>query len=207
MSYEETIRAKHEFEDSFVEVLKILSVMDRRELELAAAKLGDGLRRDDCLDSNSALVTAKIISMILNLRARNELSQSKLMRIWLRRKKKIFARQIADTQQVPERVKYKKDLEVIRRQQEKQMEEHRSKVEAYKNQLNALPLWKQICKRPPAKAGGFGLRLKAGSIGRSADLHHIEVIVRFGWLLRLYVLLPNLVRHVPATSNPIAPRP
>jgi hypothetical protein len=25
------------------------------------------------------------------------------------------------------------------------------------------------CERPPAKAGGFGLRLKAGSIGHSAD--------------------------------------
>jgi len=27
---------------------------------------------------------------------------------------------------------------------------------------------------PPAKAGGFGLRLKAGSIGHSADYHSLS---------------------------------
>jgi len=31
------------------------------------------------------------------------------------------------------------------------------------------------CEQPPAKAGGFGLRLKAGSIGPSADYRHTTV--------------------------------
>jgi hypothetical protein len=30
-------------------------------------------------------------------------------------------------------------------------------------------------EQPPAKAGGFGLRLKAGSIGPSADYRHTTV--------------------------------
>ena len=32
------------------------------------------------------------------------------------------------------------------------------------------------CEQPPAKAGGFGLRLKAGLIGHSADLHLNSVL-------------------------------
>jgi hypothetical protein len=40
-------------------------------------------------------------------------------------------------------------------------------------ELEACP-WR-IREQPPAKAGGFGLRLKAGSIGPSADYRHTTV--------------------------------
>jgi hypothetical protein len=33
---------------------------------------------------------------------------------------------------------------------------------------------KKVVNTPPAKAGGFGLRLKAGSIGHSADYHSLS---------------------------------
>jgi len=38
-----------------------------------------------------------------------------------------------------------------------------------RSQVTSLCLLPESGERPPAKAGGFGLRLKAGSIGHSAD--------------------------------------
>lgn len=195
MSYEETIRAKHEFEDSFKEMLQILSVMDHRELELAAAKLGDGVRGDDRLDTNSALLTAKIIHMILNLRAGNELSQSKLMRVWMRRKKKTFARQIAVNQLFPERDKYEKELAKIKRMRKKQLEEHRFKVTEYHNKLRALPFWKQIFDRPPHPGPPILSRLPTAPSHPSDLTEQIAGTKEFGEILiyaAYYYTYPNI---------------
>jgi hypothetical protein len=41
---------------------------------------------------------------------------------------------------------------------------------------------------PLPKGGGFKLRLKAGSVRRSVDSGHIEVVIWFRRLLALYVL-------------------
>ncbi len=60
---------------------------------------------------------------------------------------------------------------------------------------------------PPPKGGGFKLRLKAGSVRRSADSGHIEVVIWFRRLLVLYVLDPYVVSHVSAARNPVAPAP
>jgi len=62
-------------------------------------------------------------------------------------------------------------------------------------------------ERPPAKAGGFGLRLEAGSVRRSADSCHTEIIVRLRRLLILDIFHPDLVRHIAARGDPIAARP
>jgi transposase InsO family protein len=48
------------------------------------------------------------------------------------------------------------------------------KLEAFQQYYNAHRVHSSLdgdtlCEQPPAKAGGFGLRLKAGSIGPSAD--------------------------------------
>src|SRR5271168_895385 len=64
------------------------------------------------------------------------------------------------------------------------------------------------CERPPPKGGGFGLRLKAGLVGRKGRLlHNIEVIIRNLRFLILNVLLSYLVSDVAAGSDPIAPTP
>jgi hypothetical protein len=60
---------------------------------------------------------------------------------------------------------------------------------------------------PPPKGGGFELRLKAGSVRHSADLGHVEVVIRLWWLLVLDVLNPYFVGHVSAARNPVAPAP
>ena len=60
---------------------------------------------------------------------------------------------------------------------------------------------------PPPKGGGFKLRLKAGSVRRSADSGHIEVVIWFRRLLVFYVLDPYVVSHVSAARNPVAPAP
>ena len=60
---------------------------------------------------------------------------------------------------------------------------------------------------PPAKAGGFGLRLKAGSAGPDGRLHNPEVVIRLRRLLVLDVLLPHIVCDVPAGAYPIPSRP
>ena len=46
---------------------------------------------------------------------------------------------------------------------------------------------------PPPKGGGFKLRLKAGSVRRSADSGHIEVVIWLRRLPALYVLDPYVV--------------
>lgn len=58
-----------------------------------------------------------------------------------------------------------------------------------------------------AKAGGLLLRLKAGSIGYSADLNHLKVIVGLRSLLILDVLLPDVVGRVAARRHPVASGP
>lgn len=60
---------------------------------------------------------------------------------------------------------------------------------------------------PPPKGGGFGLRLKAGSVRHSADTGHGEIIIRLGWRLVLYVLDPDLIGDVPAACYPVSPGP
>ena len=57
------------------------------------------------------------------------------------------------------------------------------------------------------KGGGFGLRLKAGSVRRSADSGHAKIIVGLGGLLGLDVFGPDFIGHVAAAGHPIAPRP
>jgi len=51
---------------------------------------------------------------------------------------------------------------------------------------------------PPAKAGGFELRLKAGSAGPRGRLDNPKVVIRLRRLLVLDVLFPHIVRHVSA---------
>ena len=60
---------------------------------------------------------------------------------------------------------------------------------------------------PLAKAGGFGLRLKAGLVGYSADYYHLEVIIRLRGFFVPDVFLPYLIGHIPARHYPVAPCP
>ena len=62
---------------------------------------------------------------------------------------------------------------------------------------------------PPAKAGGFRLRLEAGydrPFG-SIESDYLEIVVWLFRLLVLDVLLPHLVSNVPAGGDPISPAP
>ena len=49
--------------------------------------------------------------------------------------------------------------------------------------------------------------MKAGLIGRSADLHHIKFIIRFRRPLIDNVLLPHLVGHIATRDHPATPSP
>ncbi|WP_155987018.1 hypothetical protein [Thioalkalivibrio sp. ALE11] len=142
MTYEEEIRQKHEFEDSFNEILKIVSVLDNRELELAAARIGDGIENgDELLDPKSALVTAKIIQVALWLRYRGELSQSQMMRIWLARKKKEFAYHVAEALLVGENKQYRLELKRVEKLREEQSKEYKKDLkdwETYKAESTFL---------------------------------------------------------------------
>lgn len=66
---------------------------------------------------------------------------------------------------------------------------------------------KSTGERPPAKAGGFRLRLEAGSVRHAADSRHAEIIVWLWRLLVLNVFQPDLVRYIAARGNPVATRP
>lgn len=57
------------------------------------------------------------------------------------------------------------------------------------------------------KAGGFGLRLKAGFCRPLADLYDFEIVIWFLWLLRFNILLPHFICYISATRHPVTPRP
>ena len=66
---------------------------------------------------------------------------------------------------------------------------------------------------PPAKAGGFRLRLKAGLVRPLADSDggcassYLEIIVRFGRCLVLDIFGPYLIGNVSAAGDPISSAP
>jgi len=66
---------------------------------------------------------------------------------------------------------------------------------------------------PPAKAGGFRLRLKAGLVRPLADSDggcassYLEIIVRFGRCLVLDIFGPYLIGNVSAARDPISSAP
>jgi hypothetical protein len=78
---------------------------------------------------------------------------------------------------------------------------------ALRHALSDTETTEELVNTPPAKAGGFGLRLKAGSAGRSGRLYNSEVVIRLRRLLVLDVLLPHIVCDVPAGAYPIPSRP
>lgn len=149
MSYEEQIRAKHQFEDAFKELLKILSIMDRRELEVVVARIGDGLKSDKHLDNNSALLTAKIVQMMLSLRARNQLTESNVMRIWFRRKKKVYAHAVASSYWVRQIDKYSAEVENIKQIRAMENRAHQVKIRKWKAHVDSLSFWDRIFNKPP----------------------------------------------------------
>ena len=149
MSYEETVRAKHEFEDAFKEVLQLLSVMDRRELELAAAKLGDGLQSDDLIDDKSALLSARIIQMILALRSRGELAPKKMSRLWMRRKKKAYVNTLASLILAPENERYSKEMEKVKAIRNLEIKNYYNQFAKWEKLVKTLPLWRRLFKKPP----------------------------------------------------------
>jgi len=59
---------------------------------------------------------------------------------------------------------------------------------------------------PPAKAGGFGLRLEAGSIGHSADAsqHAPEVVVEIVRTQVFDAFFPSFVGHVTPAGKPVS---
>jgi len=145
MSYQETIRAKHEFEDSFMQVLKLVSVMERRELELAAAKLGDGIeRRDALVDRESALLTVAVIHTVLMLRGAGEISQAKVTRLWLRRKKKYYAMELAKVHSDHDNRAYQLELARVRALRASEAVAHKEQVAAQQRYGKSLPFWARL---------------------------------------------------------------
>ena len=71
----------------------------------------------------------------------------------------------------------------------------------------------RIVNTPPAKAGGFRLRLKAGLVRPLADSDggcassYLEIIIRFGRCLVLDIFGPYLIGNVSAAGDPISSAP
>ena len=183
MSYEETVRAKHEFEDAFKEVLQLLSVMDRRELELTAAKLGDGLQSDDLIDNNSALLTARIIQMILALRSRGELAPKKMSRVWMRRKKKAYINTLASVLLAPENARYSREMEKVEAIRKLEIDNHYNQVAKWEKHFKSLPLWRRISKKPPRPRWPSLTPLPDGPLFHSDFAQQISASKNFGEIL------------------------
>jgi hypothetical protein len=70
-----------------------------------------------------------------------------------------------------------------------------------------------IVNTPPAKAGGFRLRLKAGLVRPLADSDggcgssYLEIIIRLWRCLVLDIFSPYLIGNIAAAGDPIASAP
>lgn len=150
MSYEEAIKAKHEFEDSLKEVLYICSVLTKRELELAVGRIGDGIeQKDPNIHKESTVLTAKIIGIILSLRAQGRSKESKMLRLWLRRKKHDYALQVAAGRAFKEHQDYAQEKKAIMEQWSEEKEEYSRQIALWREKMNALSFWERTFSSPP----------------------------------------------------------
>lgn len=180
MSYENTIRAKHQFEDAFKEALRLLSILTGRELEVAAAKIGDGLKAHDSrIDHRSSILTTKLIQMVLDLRSRGELSQSKVLRIWMRRKKNTFALRVAEAALALEYIDYKKERAKVEKIRKLELNDHRKRIEKWQKEVKQLSLLELIFAKPPHPGPADLTSLPSPPPSRSNKAHSISTAQEF----------------------------
>jgi hypothetical protein len=80
MNFEETIRAKHAFEDRVHEFLDLASVMTEREIEIVLARLADALPGQTDAGRLQSLLKGKLLSTYLELRKTGEKTQRRKFR-------------------------------------------------------------------------------------------------------------------------------
>jgi hypothetical protein len=150
MRYEEAIRAKHEFQDSFLDLIECLSAMTSREIELAAARIADRISDiEDEEAKQSSLVAGQVCRTVLNLRGDGELSENKLKRIWYITTKK---RQLRRRAALLRREEAINKFEVLAQKSEKQRkrmaEEYKVQLQAWERERADLGFWSRLFKGP-----------------------------------------------------------
>lgn len=150
MNYEDAVKAKHDFQDSFELMLSYVSAMEYRELELAVAKIADAISSgDEIVDPGSVRITGEIIKIVLDLRNRGAVKENKLKRLWMARKKKTFAERIATRIQAPAYEKYQYACKQIESIRDLEGKKYSNILKNWQDSVNSLSPLKRLFKAPP----------------------------------------------------------
>lgn len=151
MSYEDTIKAKHAFQDSFSEFLSYLSVMTYREIEMTAARLADSISNNDIkINRESAMFSGEVIQIVLHLRDKGDFTDSKIKRFLMKTKKKELIKKAAVIEQFPILLAYEEELKKVMAIRERQNTNNKKALFAWRNERNKLSFWKRIFMSPPS---------------------------------------------------------
>ena len=150
MTLEEQVRAKHEFQDSFHELLECLTAMTSREIEIAAARIADKLPTiDDEVMKQSCLITGQISRIILSLRNNGELSESKLRRVWFTTTRKgALKKRLAEHRRSKDIEKFIAMANEAKAKTETMSREYKAKLQEWELEKSQLGLFDRIFNRP-----------------------------------------------------------
>ena len=150
MSYENTIKAKHAFQDSFSEFLSYLSIMTYREIEMAAARLADSISNNDIkIHRESAMFSGEVIQIVLHLRGKGDITDSKIKRFLMKTKKRKLIKKAAIIERIPILLAYEKKLENVMAIRERQNNINKRAFSAWQKERYKLSFWDRILMSPP----------------------------------------------------------
>jgi len=150
MTLEEQVRAKHEFQDSFHELLECLTAMTSREIEIAAARIADKLHTiDNEVMKQSCLITGQVSRIILSLRNNGELSESKLRRVWFTTTRKgALKKRVAKHSRSKDMERFVAMANEAKAKTERLSREYKAKLQAWEHEKSKLGLFDRIFNRP-----------------------------------------------------------
>lgn len=124
--------------------------MSRRELELTAARIADALNEGDPeIKRDSGMFTASIIQIVLNLRAKKQLHQSKALRLWLRVQTKRLAQTIALNKLDNSLKAHEEQFTKAKRLRDEIWQQHVKGVWAWKHAVESMSLWERVSRSTP----------------------------------------------------------
>jgi hypothetical protein len=150
MSLEEQVRAKHEFQDSFFELLECLTAMTSREIEIAVARIADKLPNiHDETIKQSSLITGQGSRIILSLRNNNALSESKLKRVWFTTTRKSrLKKRVAKHNRSRDIAEFARLEEEAKARRERMSRQYKAQIWAWEREIEKLGLFDRIFNKP-----------------------------------------------------------
>ncbi|MBB5021647.1 hypothetical protein [Desulfurispira natronophila] len=142
MNHEVMIRIKHEFLDSLGRLLKLMSYMSYRDLEISQARIRDKTNAN-VIDGEdrSSLIKVKLIDLVLALRENNVIHEQKIKKILFSPNKRMLARVIAEENRAMDLVEYRRERREVEEKNKIMENDYNEKVKRVKLERAKLPFW------------------------------------------------------------------